>query len=312
MFNYVSRNGRTDPGFEVSGKFGLEGDGRNPYYRVDAYAGGEIGDGLYYAVGGFYRQSDGARDPGYPLNDGGQIRANLLWDYGDGSLTLDGKYLDDHNGWFEFLPATNFSDPTIPAPFTNYDSVLPAAGSHTYTNADGSERTYDASNLIHSRSRSIGVAWEHEFGAITLSNRARYTHNTTEWNTGAVIFGLDLNADIFPYIFTGTFGIPGTIRFFEQGTTNLAAQIQSFSGFDHTVVVNNLPGQDVFPNAIFSQAALDQDFSNKTFQNQFIANVDLGSNQLAIGASYARSRFSQVGGSAGFGLSGFRGQSDQL
>lgn len=307
VFNYVSRTGRNHPGYEVSGKLGLEGDGRNPYYRLDAYAGGELGEGLYYAIGGFYRQSDGARDPGYPLNEGGQVRANLLWDYGDGTLTVDAKYLDDNNGWFEFLPATNFSDPTIPAPFTNYDSVLPAAGEHSYTNPDGSRRSYDASNLINSQSRSAGLNWEHEVGIVTLNNRARYTRNTTEWNTGAVIFGLDLNADIFPYIFTGTFGIPGTIRFYEHGTTNLAAQIQSFSGFDHTVVVNNLPGQNVFPNAIFSQAALDQDFTNKTFQNQFTANLDLGSNQLAIGASYAHSSFEQYGGSAGFGLSGFEG-----
>lgn len=42
IFNYISRTGKSHPGFEVQGKLGLEGDGKNPYYRVDAYAG-EIG-----------------------------------------------------------------------------------------------------------------------------------------------------------------------------------------------------------------------------------------------------------------------------
>jgi outer membrane cobalamin receptor len=92
IFNYISRNGKNHPGYEVQGKFGLEGDGKNPYYRADGYAGGRIGDSnLYYAVGGFYRASRGARYPGYDLNKGGQIRANVLWEYGKGKLQIDGK-----------------------------------------------------------------------------------------------------------------------------------------------------------------------------------------------------------------------------
>ncbi|MFM5950094.1 MAG: TonB-dependent receptor plug domain-containing protein, partial [Novosphingobium sp.] len=101
IFNYISRTGRSDPGFEAQAKFGLEGDGKNPYYRADLYAGGQLGSGdLYYAIGGFYRQSDGARNPGYRMNKGGQVRANLMFDYGSGKITFDAKYLDDHNGWF--------------------------------------------------------------------------------------------------------------------------------------------------------------------------------------------------------------------
>src|SRR3546814_3407749 len=36
---------------------------------------------------------------------------SLLWDYGSGTVQLYGKYLDDRNGFFEFVPARNFNDP---------------------------------------------------------------------------------------------------------------------------------------------------------------------------------------------------------
>ncbi|MEO0033427.1 MAG: hypothetical protein RIS94_3185 [Pseudomonadota bacterium] len=95
IFNYISRTGKSHPGIEVSTKFGLEGDGKNPYYRGDVYAGGSLGNDLYYAVGGFYRESEGARYPGYKLNRGGQVRANLLWDYGAGSLRFDFESMNE-------------------------------------------------------------------------------------------------------------------------------------------------------------------------------------------------------------------------
>lgn len=181
IFNYISRTGKSHPGFEVQGKLGLEGDGKNPYYRVDAYAGGEVGNGLYYAIGGFYRKSDGSRDPGYALNKGGQIRANLLWDYGNGSVRFDAKYLNDHNGWFEFTPAFNYDDPKIAAGFDNTSSVLPPANAHSFTNPDGSTGSWDASDLVHARTLSFGMTWDHELAdGIKVQNRARYSENKTD------------------------------------------------------------------------------------------------------------------------------------
>lgn len=97
IFNYISKNGKTDPGVEVSARLGLHGNGTLPQYRLDAYAGGQLSDNLYYAIGGFLRTDKGTHDAGYALNKGGQVKANLLFDYGSGSLQLTGKYLDDAN-----------------------------------------------------------------------------------------------------------------------------------------------------------------------------------------------------------------------
>lgn len=303
IFNYISRTGKSHPGFEVQGKVGLEGDGKNPYYRMDAYAGGEIGKGLYYAIGGFYRKSDGARDPGYALNKGGQVRANLLWDYGQGSVRFDVKYLDDHNGWFEFTPAFGFDNPKIAKGFTNTSSVLPPPNPHSFTNPDGSTGSWDGSNLIHARTNSFGMTWDHELAdGIKLQNRARYSENKTDWNTGGVIFPLTAD-DFFLSILTGTFGLPGTTTYKVRGTNQVAAEIFSFSGFDHTTVTNNLPNQQVLQNGVFSQAALTTKHRSRTFQDQLTLSADLGNHALAVGASFAHSRYRQTSGSAGIGVS---------
>jgi iron complex outermembrane recepter protein len=303
IFNYISRNGRSNPGFEFQGKFGLEGDGRNPYYRIDGYAGGALSDSLYYAIGGFYRKSDGARDPGYAMNKGGQVRANLLWDYGAGSLTVDAKYLNDHNGWFEFIPARNFSSPKLEAPFNTYSSVLPPRNPHSFTNPDGSTGSWDAADLVHSKALSFGMSWDHELSdTIKLQNKMRWTENKSNWSTGAVIFALPLD-DFFVSLLSGTFGIPGVTSYRFSGTNDLAAQVTSFSGFDHTVTTNNLPNQTVQANGVFSQVALSQAYKSRTFQDQFTATGEFGNHDVAVGAFYSRSRLRQNGGAAGLGFS---------
>jgi iron complex outermembrane recepter protein len=310
IFNYISRTGKSHPGFEISGRFGLEGDGRNPYYRADAYLGGQLGDGLYGSIGGFYRESDGARTPGYKLNKGGQVRANLLWENGPAKVRLDVKYLDDHNGWFEFLPAFNYNNPQIANGFTNYDSVLPPANPHTFNNADGTTGEWDGSDLIHSRSLSVGLTIDLKLGSnITLTNKARFSENKTDWSTGAVIFAIPLTGNIFigdvPFaqILTGTFGIPGTTTYRFHGTNNIAAQVFSGMGLDQTVTVNNLPNQGVLANGIFTQAAFSQKFDVETMQDEMRLNGDFGSHQLTVGGYFAISRLNQAGGAAGFGLS---------
>jgi outer membrane receptor protein involved in Fe transport len=155
IFNYISRTGAV-PGLEVQGRYGLEGDGRNPFYRTDLFAGGTLGNpDLSYSAGGFYRHAVGARDAGYPLNRGGQLKGNLQYTYDSGAITFYAKYLDDHNGWFEFLPARNFNDPKIVPDMNRYDSVLPPKAIHTFTSDAGdSFRTWDPSTLVHAKSTS--------------------------------------------------------------------------------------------------------------------------------------------------------------
>jgi iron complex outermembrane recepter protein len=304
IFNYISRTGKSNPGYEIQGRFGLEGNGRNPYYRGDAYAGGKLGSGdLYYAIGGFYRQSDGARYPGYPMNKGGQVRGNLLWDYGNGSVRLDVKYLNDRNAWFEFIPTTGFANPKFAGTFNNYSSVLPPKGVHGFTNPDGSSGTYDASRLVHSKSLAFGLTWENDLSDVVhVQNRARYSVNKTNWNTGAVIFGLPLD-DFFVGALGGSIGIPGTITYRNASDNSVAAVVQSFSGFDRNVLVNNLPNQNVLANGILTQVAFTQKYKTVEFQDQLSFSAELGNHQLAVGGYLSLNKMNQSNGSGGFGIS---------
>jgi len=241
IFNYITRTGKSHPGTELSTRLGLEGDGNSPYYRGDAYSGGKLTDNLYYAIGGFYRYSDGAHDPGYAMNRGGQVRANLLWDYGSGSLLIHGKYLDDRNGIFEFTPAVNYDNPKIAPGFTAESSVLPPAGAHSFTNADGSTGSFDPSDLVHSRSLAFGANWEQDGGdGFHISNRIQYSRNRTDWNTSSLVFPGSLT-DIAAYLIPGLIGYPGELVLRNRADGSIAAEVQSLTGFDHTVTVNNLP-----------------------------------------------------------------------
>lgn len=310
IFNYISRNGQTSPGNEISTRVGLLGNGRNAYYRGDAYSGGRIGQSdFYYSVGGFYRWDRGARDPGYAFNRGGQIKAGLLWDYGTGSLEIRGKYLNDHNAFYEFLPATNFGNPTIIAPLDVYSSFLPPSGRHTYVPwAGAAPRTYDATNLAHARSDAVGFSWKNDFGGgWSVANDFRWERNDVTYNTGAVIFPVPAT-DTVLNSFLNTLGA-GTYTFRNRETGQVALQIArpTFAA-PGTVLVNNLPSQNVLPNGILSQAAYDIEPQAHELINQFAVTKKLDTMTFRVGVYYARSNFEQFSGTAGIGVSPIENQ----
>lgn len=90
VINLISKTGDTEGGAVQAG-LGLD----FKEYRLDADYGGKLGDGWRYHVGGFYRQGTGPRDPGYDGNRGGQIKANITRDFGNGYIRVSAKYLDD-------------------------------------------------------------------------------------------------------------------------------------------------------------------------------------------------------------------------
>ncbi len=302
IFNYISKTGKSSPGTMFQLKLGLEGDGKSPLYRLDAYTGGRIGESdLYYTIGGFYRESDGARYPGYKLNKGGQLRGSLLWDYDGGSLTVRGKYLNDHNGWFETLPARNFKDPKILAPYTNLSSVLPPASPHAYPDfGTGKQRTWDGSNLVNEKTIAFDVDWRHELSdTITIQNKFRFSNNKAHWNTVAVNFATPLtDADSGIRTIQSTAGIDGTYTY--RMPDGSVAAVVSQVGATRTIVTNNLPSQNILTGGVMAGLAYQPDMRSQSFQDQLTLTGDFGRHHLAIGAYFNKSnldvRFSGAGG----------------
>lgn len=301
IFNYISKEGGQSFEGQARVKYGLEGDGRNPYYRGDLDFGGPLSkDGsLTYNIGGFYRNSTGAKDPGYSLNKGGQLKGNIVKKYKTGSVKIYGKYLNDHNGWFEFTPTTSFTNPKPAEGFSPYSSVLIPNVTQVYPVNDNGTDTYKSSNLIHSIDRSIGVNWtQHLDPGITFNNAARYSNKQANWNTTAVVSPLALN-DFVTASILGYLGRPGTTTLTNARTGAPLATISSATGYDYAVNNIALPGQNVSPDAVFFEPLNINNNHVKEFLDQFSFSKKLKTMSFTLGGFYGHTDVNQLTGIAG-------------
>jgi len=97
--NFILRTGTDKSTGSVGVTYGFEG-----MERVDAFVSGKITDGWYGSLGGFYRESDGVRDPQYPSDIGGQLTATLKHDMDNGSVMFWVRTLHDKNQWVADFP----------------------------------------------------------------------------------------------------------------------------------------------------------------------------------------------------------------
>jgi iron complex outermembrane receptor protein len=300
VFNYISRKGTDTYGGEVRTRFGLEGED-NPYYRSDILVGGAGPLGTTFSLGGFYRVSDGARNPGYKMNEGGQIKLNVRKDYGKGSVTLYAKYLNDVNGWFEFYPAKDFNDPRVAGGIDQSGTNLHRSGEFSYIAGGNQKRTFDPESLAHSVQKSIGAEWTHDFGGWIVSNNFKVSDSNTQWNTSASVALRDITrGSLFSNLnmLTGNVVPAGEWIFKDRNTGQVMARILSAgtnsgsggagsSGL--TVLENNLPRQDLVKGAVWSNNALVFDRWAKELMNQFTVNKRISSHLFTAGSFFAYS-----------------------
>lgn len=92
VINFVTHS----PGDEPQGTVKL---GLSDYsaYRADVAWSAPLNDRWGIALGGYYRVSDGIRDPGYTADEGGQFRIKLASEFDNGELEIFGKYINDRS-----------------------------------------------------------------------------------------------------------------------------------------------------------------------------------------------------------------------
>ncbi|MEO7198984.1 MAG: TonB-dependent receptor plug domain-containing protein [Dokdonella sp.] len=90
--NFILRQGTDVPAGDIGVTYGDEG-----MYRLDGFFGFPISEGWYGSIGGFYRTSDGVRDPQFPSDKGGQLTATVSHDMDNGSLLFWARALNDKN-----------------------------------------------------------------------------------------------------------------------------------------------------------------------------------------------------------------------
>lgn len=108
--NFFLKTGSDEPTGSLALMYGDEN-----LYRVDGFTGFKLADGWYGSVGGFYRISDGVRDPQFHADEGGQLTATLKRETERGDLVFYARYLDDKNQFITPIPVVQRGTDTFSA-----------------------------------------------------------------------------------------------------------------------------------------------------------------------------------------------------
>jgi iron complex outermembrane recepter protein len=313
IFNYVSKVGGQKFGGEVRTRLGLEGNGRNPYYRGDVNIGGPLnraGD-LTYNLGGFYRHANGPKYPGYPLSFGGQVKGNIQKSYKSGSLKLYAKLLNDNTAQFEMTPTVDWNNPRPAGRFTNTSSTLIQPVQFTVPGAVWSRQqgvNFNTRDVGNYRDYAVGLNWEQRFGnGWTINNMARFSDKKQYATTTAVVFPFRVDQLTF-YGVSGNVGRFGTYNFYDPATGKSYGTVQQLpptSPGPPRVIAGSisLPGSEVLPNALFYNPAAYGDLNMSEFIDQLMVTKKLKNMSFTAGGYFSRSRtdrFSSIPAGQGF------------
>ncbi len=185
--NFLLKTGSDVP----EGSLGLTYGDEN-LWRIDGFAGFPLGENWLGSVGGFWRTSDGVRDPEFPADEGGQLTATLKRESERGDLTLYARYLDDKNQFITPIPliqrgSDNFSEyPGFdPLTSTYYSEAIRRVRLDGYPNGG---TTADLADGRGAQMVFLGGTYDMEFGdGWSLSNRLLY--NAGDVDTNALFSG---------------------------------------------------------------------------------------------------------------------------
>jgi iron complex outermembrane recepter protein len=306
IFNYVTKTGGQKFAGEVRTRLGLEGNGKNLFLRGDFNMGGPLSkDKTWtYNIGGFYRNADGPKNPGYKLSYGGNIKANIVKQYKSGSLKVYAKLLDDNTAPFEFTPTVDFSNPKTAGSFNNTSSTLIQSLQFTIPKSlTGLDRDikYDTRKGQSYNEVAAGFNWEQKLGrGWTFNNNFRVSKKNTISQTTAVVFPFRVDQFTF-YAVSGNAGRRGTYEFYDptSGKSYGTVQVLNPTSPGPPRVIPgtlSLPGGDVMPNSVLynpnpygenslndviNQATITKKLSNMTFTGGFYS-VSTKATRLAI------------------------------
>lgn len=182
VINFITKT----PGETLSGNARVLYGPTADLFRVDAWVGTPIAKGWGLGIGGFYRNEDGVRDPGYTANKGGQIRADLVGELDRGHVRLSYKRLDDRAIFYTGVPLTKDEDGDVVgiAGFDpNHDTTASRATAFlTLRSADGPVR-FDNTDGTRIRLDQYSAMFDYEIAdGWRLENRARYRESETVRN----------------------------------------------------------------------------------------------------------------------------------
>jgi outer membrane receptor protein involved in Fe transport len=233
-------------------------------YSTDIAWNGPIGEDWGLAFGGYYRRSEGVRNPGYTADDGGQFRVKLGRSFESGALEVFAKYIDDRSLFVVPIPLTG--DPSHPRALHGADAGTYALHSEDLARAglpsSAAELGLQGSDLrdgIHPELGTVGAKFNWAFSErVSLANLLRYTD-------GAVRFD-----GIFP----GADPVSGTEFAAAAGVAPNYTVLATGAPYAATGLVQN-HGHWVV------------DKSYRALQNDLRLNFSVGAHQFTAGMYYA-------------------------
>ncbi len=169
--NFLLKTGTDEP----SGSVGLTYGDEN-LWRLDGFYGFKVADGWYGSVGGFWRTSDGVRDPQFAADEGGQLTATLKRESDRGDLVLYARYLNDKNQFITPIPVIQRGTDQ----FSAYPGFDPLTGTYyskaiQHVHLPGYPNGGTNADLANGRGADmwfVGANYDHEFdNGWSISNK---------------------------------------------------------------------------------------------------------------------------------------------
>jgi outer membrane receptor protein involved in Fe transport len=185
IINFISKTGVVEGG-TIATTTGLDFKS----IRTDFEYGAPLGNGFRFHIGGFFREGDGPRDPGYSGNRGGQIKANITKEFDKGYARIYLKYLNDKAISYMPMPVKatgNADDPTYES-IEGYDltkHTLQSPGFLLLNGVDGNgnRRTSNFADGMHPQVLSVGTEFDFEIGnGWRMKQRGRLSFTSGTFN----------------------------------------------------------------------------------------------------------------------------------
>jgi outer membrane receptor protein involved in Fe transport len=191
FINFLSREG----GDDTEGDVFFETNSNNRL-GAQAWVSGSINEQTVYAIGGWYRKGDSARDPGYTANQGGELNANVKYFFEDASGFTRFEFNKQNDKSFFFIPqpltGSTTDAQTIPGGMDIRDGTTGnSAGARLLrlANTPSGDIDLDVTDGNFADVTYFGNTTEVELNdAWTFSNQVRYTDMLTTF-TGIINVG---------------------------------------------------------------------------------------------------------------------------
>ncbi|MCL1551531.1 TonB-dependent receptor [Xanthomonas nasturtii] len=170
--NFIQKKGQDAP----EGSVRLTG-GNNALRRIDVFNSGPMGNGWYYSVGGFFRETDGVRDPQFSADKGGQFSATLSKRWDSGELSFYARHTDDNNAFYTAIPLLSRNNGNDLSSFPGLNAQTGTLLGRDFRNVDllvGPNGQTLRRDLADGRGVNIDVfggEWNWESGGWTVADR---------------------------------------------------------------------------------------------------------------------------------------------